>query len=314
MNYLKLSWWNDHDLGDILYQDGYRNVMYLDVEVEKPEYNTTIESDLNGDNVEIARLRKEEKVYRFELWGQEDLTDAFAFMQIHDNIEVTLQTGEVLQVAKHGLRADISWEEIGCLAKISVSFTENYILAGNCDENKSVECYCADPGAFDGYLSIADKGTTSGIAGDVILFYSVLGLAGKLYTGSLWRLTTTGAYDWVVMSVEQYACYVSSIDATVWFYDGQFWHLFPGYIIALTAPTGTEISVSAWILPGTFGNVYYSKNGGGSVLVGAYTKDELDTGITFTHAGAGTYDIWITVYNHSCAYLNTKSGQIIIAP
>jgi len=314
MNYLRISWWNDHDLGDILYQDGFRNVMYLDVEVEKPEYNTTIESDLNGDNVEIARLRKEEKVYRFELWGQEDLTDAFAFMQIHDNIEVTLQTGEVLQVAKHGLRADISWEEIGCLAKISVSFTENYILAGNCDENKSVECYCVNPIAFNGYLNIADKGTTSGLAGDVILFYTVVGLAGKLYTGSMWRLTTTGAYDWVVLPVTQYDCYESSIDATVWFYDGQFWHLFPGYIITLTAPTGTEISVSSWILPGTFGNVYYSKNGGGSVLVGAYTKDEIETGITFTHTGAGTYDIWITVYNHSCAYLNTENGQIIIAP
>ena len=157
-NYLCISWWNDYDLGDILYQDGYKNKIFLDVEVEKPEYNTVIESDLNGDSVEVTKFRKSEKVYKFEAWMQEDLVDAFALMQIHDNIEVTLQSGDVIQVQKHGLRAEPSWEEIGCLAKVTVTFTENYVIAGNCDENKDLGCLCASPGEFGTILEAAHVG------------------------------------------------------------------------------------------------------------------------------------------------------------
>jgi hypothetical protein len=312
-NLLKIEWWNDHDLGNILYQDGFKNRIFLDVEVEKPEYNTVIESDLNGDAVEIAKFRKWEKVYKFECWMQEDLVDAFSLMQIHDNIEVTLQSGDVIQVARHGLRVEPSWEEIGCLAKCIVSFTENYIVAGNCDENMEAGCFCETSGGdFYGIEPIANMPAFQNQY--KYLVYTVEDIADKKYTASIYEFSVSHN-AWVeIANPAQYTCWQNiypNPDQT-WIFDGQFWQLFPGYIIALTEPSGTEIKVEAWILPGTFGNIYYSKNGGGSVLVGAYTRDELDSGVTFTHTGAGTYDIWITVYNHSCAYLNTDFKEIII--
>jgi len=310
MNLLKLEWWNDHDLGDVLYQDGFKNKIFLNIEVEKPEYNTVIESDLNGDAVEIAKFRKWEKVYKFECWMTEDLVDAFSFMQIHDNIEVTLQSGDVIQVAKHGLRFEPSWEEIGCVAKGVVSFTENYVVAGNCDENKDLGCYCDETETIIGIRPVADLSSLGPNPGDYALGYTVENIADKKYTGVLYQYNG----GWTTAAVpDQYTCFTNDEDSTVWFWDGQFWHLFPGYIITLTEPSGTEIMVTAWILPGTFGKIYYSKNGGGSVLVGTYTGDELSSGVTFTHTGVGTYDLWITVYNHSCAYLNTEEEQIIIS-
>jgi len=308
MNLLQISWWNDHDLGDILYQNGFRNKIYIDVEVEKPEYNVSIESDLNGDAVEITKFRKWEKVYRFECWMQEDLVDAFSLMQIHDNIEITLQSGDVIQVAKHGLRVEPSWEEIGCLAKCIVSFAENYIVAGNCNENKDLTCLCTGtPPQFWEIIEYADLGAYTPQYIPIVLAWTVADIALKKYTAQLWQY----ASGWISLTPDQNDCWENFKDNRFYIFDGQYWQLSPGYIIALT-DTGTDLEVSAWVLPGAFGNVYYSKNGGGSVLVGAYSRDDIESGITFAHSGAGTYNVWVTVYNHSCAYLNTEDAEIII--
>ncbi len=59
--YLKIEYWNSVDYGYVLYQDGFKNRIYLDVELERPDYNVTIESDVNGDNQEIPKFRKWEK-------------------------------------------------------------------------------------------------------------------------------------------------------------------------------------------------------------------------------------------------------------
>ena len=321
MNLLKISWWNDYDLGDILYQDGFRNVIYLDVEVEKPEYNTTIESDLNGDNVEISKFRKWEKVYKFEFWGQEDLVDAFTLMQIHDNIEVTLQSGDVIQVLKNSLKAEPAWEQIGCLAKISVSFAEDYIVAGNCNENMNVECYCADPGEFDKLDDVANKSTWT--FGHSVLWFDTEDIQYKKYTATLQTFNTNA--QWVDVIVNQYECYTNlgvSIGwgtGTVWFYDGQFWHLFPGYLISLAWTGVGELTVTAYILPGTFGTVYLKtpadapEGPGGGIwdLTGVdYTADELAAGVVLTGLLSQSYDVRIDVWNHTCGYGYTEQMGI----
>ena len=309
MNYLCISWWNDHDLGDILYQTGFKNKIYLDVEVEKPEYNTTIESDLNGDNVEIAKFRKWEKVYKFEAWMQEDLVDAFSLMQIHDNIEVTLQSGDVIQVARHGLKVDPSWEEIGCLAKCVVSFTENYVVAGNCDENKNLNCYC-DPvtGTFE-YIDQVGGGTPSP-EGIIALLYSVDVIGGYKYRAELY--VASGTYTWLLMpSPDQYSCYTNEDDSTSWFYDGQYWHKSPGYFYSASLIAGFHYLMTGWILPGAFGTISYNA-GIGWIDCGDFTADEIAAGVDIDLVGSGTIDVKIEVWNHSCDYGETDSYEVIV--
>jgi hypothetical protein len=305
-NYLSISWWNDHDLGDIVYQNGFKNKIYLDVEVEKPEYNTTIESDLNGDAVEIAKFRKWEKVYRFEAWMQEDLVDAFTLMQIHDNIEVTLQSGDVIQVAKHGLRCEPAWEEIGCLAKCVVSFAENYIVAGNCDENLYFGCRCSDPGTIIGIRPVASLSSLSPSSGDYAIGYTVENIADKNYTGSLYQYI--GSWNTVV-NPEQYSCYYNEEDLTNWIWDGQYWHLYPGYIDNITN-AGADITVTGWVLPGAFVTVYMDVNAIPGAppwtVIGNYTADELQAGIVITVAPPAFASLYLKVWNHSCNYGNTE--------
>ena len=307
MNLLKIEYWNDHDLGDILYADGYKNRIFLDVEVEKPEYNTTLESDLNGDNVEITKFRKWEKVYKFECWMQEDLVDAFSLMQIHDNIEVTLQSGDVIQVAKHGLRVEPSWEEIGCLAKCIVSFTENYIVAGNCDENMDQDCLCSDSGVIIGIRPVASLSSLGPNPGDYALGWTVEDIADKKYTAGLYQYGNGG---WIsVADPDQYSCYVNDEGGATWIWDGQFWQLFPGYIISLTKTGGFHVTVKAWLLPGTFGTIYYNA-GIGWVDLGDYTADELTAGVDVQTVGAGVLPVKVAVWNHSCTYGDTESENV----
>ena len=311
MNYLKIEWYNDHDLGEILYQDGYKNKIYLDLEVEKPEYNTTIESDLNGDAVEITKFRKWEKVYKFECWMTEDLVDAFSLMQIHDNIEVTLQSGDVIQVAKHGLRVEPSWEEIGCLAKCVVSFAENYVVAGNCDENMDLDCLCSDSGVIIGIRPIASLSSLGPNPGDYAIGYTVEDIADKKYTGGLYQYGNTG---WVsVANPDQYSCFLNNEDGTTWIWDGQFWQLSPGYI-TLTA-NGADITLIAWILPGAFATVYMDLNAMPGphpwTNMGDYTADQLSAGVVFPINPPNFASFYLKVWNHSCDYGETEEEGYI---
>lgn len=304
MNYLKITWYNDTDLGEILYQDGYKNVIYLDVEVEKPEYNVTLESDLNGDNVEITKFRKWEKVYKFDLWCQEDLVDAFTLMQIHDNVEVTLQSGDVIQVAKHGLRVEPKWEEIGCLCQLTVSFAENYIVAGNCTENMDQDCYCTDLGEF----SYIDGGTAQASPDGIIaLIYSVGYILNYKYTAVLKEAQD---YVWLPIAVpDQYSCYTNLDDSSTWIFDGQFWHKVPGYIYSASLLGGFDVELTGWILPGTFATVYYNA-GIGWIDAGTFTADEISAGATVEIVGSGAISVRLEVYNHSCDYDYTDNYTV----
>lgn len=311
--YLKITWWNNTDLGDVLYQDGYKNIINLNIDLEKPEYNTTIETEMNGDNREMTKFRKWEKVYKFEAWLTEDLVDAFTFMAIHDNIEVTMRTGEVLTVMSHTMRVEPEWEEIGCLAKTVVSFAVDYVTAGSCNENMSAECLCETiTGTFESidlisHLPVADPNKLQ-------LIYTVEDIADKRYTASLYQFNST-LNAWVQLpQPDQYSCYTNEDDSTTWICDGQFWQLFPGYIITLTqpAPPDNTIEVRGWIVPGAFCTVWYFDAGLGWVNVGDYSADDLDEGITFKPPQNGPCDVKIEVWNHSCDYDFTETETIII--
>lgn len=309
MNYTLFEYWNDTDLGEVLYQFGYHNKIYLNVEIEKPEYNITIEAEQNGDNVEITKFRKWEKVRKFEIFMQEDLVDAFSFMAIHDNIEVTLRTGEVLTVQKHTMKVEPNWEELGCLAKVNVSFVVDYVTAGSCQTNLDSGCLCADSsGDFVQILEYAHF--MSGNDGDYQLGWTVENEAGMKYTAKLYQLSKIpgGAQHWNEVVVEQYSCYTNLDDSSVWIFDGQFWYLTPGYISNITQ-AGADLTITGWCMPGAFITVYLSTDAVPGPYPwtnkGNYTADQLQAGITFTIAPPVFASFYLHVWNNSCDYGNT---------
>jgi hypothetical protein len=314
MNYIKFEYWNDTDLGETLYQFGYKNRLILNIEIEKPEYNTTIEAEQNGDNAPITKFRKLEKVRKFETFVQEDLVDAFKFMAIHDNIEITLRSGEVLTVEKHTMVIEHSWEEIGCLAKVTGSFVVDYITAASCQTNFDLGCLCTDTDEFEDIIEYSELAVSN--PAKVYLVWTVENIPGKQYTASLYYYSA-GVLSWLPSIVpDQYSCYVDQTGSGTWIYDGQFWYLVPGFITSLTQPDlgVNDIVVKGWVMPGAFCTVWFFDTGGlGWVDAGDYTADELDTGITISVPSDGNLDVKLEVWNHSCDYDFTEIDSINVA-
>ena len=306
--YLKIEWWNSSDLGDVLYQTGYKNKIYLDVEVERPDYNVTIESDVNGDNREIPKFKKWEKVYKIpDMHMQEDLLDAFSFMQLHDNIEVTLQTGETITVDQ--LRVEHEWEEVGCLAKVTISFTEDYTITTACASNINTTCLCDESsGEFEGinqisYLSVADPSKLQ-------LIYTVANIASKRYTATLYQFSSA-LNAWVQLAQpDPGSCYDNLGTVTKWIYDGTYWELSPGFIssISYAAPIAT---VFGWAPDGTFVTVWYDA-GAGWVDAGDYIAQDLITGIEVTPGATGTIHFRLEIWNHACDYSYSATFDLVI--
>lgn len=295
MSYLHIEYWNSVDLGEVLFQDGFKCKLYLDVEVERPDYNTTIESDLNGENREIPKFKKLEKVWKIpDLYMQEDLLDAFEFMQLCDNIEITLQTGET--IVCDWLRVEPSWEEKGCLAKCVVSFAEDYIIGGSCVENMDKSCLCASTTDILGVRTVAALSSLGPSSGEYGLGYTVEKIASKMYIAELYIYTV----GWASVPSDAYDCLNNLEDATKWLYDGTYWQLYPGYITALTKPGG-QVLITGWAPEGTFVKVWYRVALGAWVDVGDWMAYDLDPGILISPPN-GVITVRLEIWNHACNY------------
>lgn len=318
MRYLKIEWSNSSDLGNIYYSGGFVNRINLDVEISNPEYEVEIEAEKDGENRDIPTFKKWEKAYRFELWATEDLVDAFTLMQLHDTIAVTLQTGR--QIAVDKMNVSVEWPEQGCLAKMAVTFTEDYIASTNCGETLDAGCLCetsvGDFLAIEAYPASGMGYTT----GDMILGYSVENIAGKKYTAKLYIRTNqigSGATFWIEQPTPlQFTCWenIEVGNEATWIFDGQFWQLFPGYIISLTqtASPANHTTVVAYIPPGCFGTVYYEDSILGWVDAGDYTDDQLAAGVVINPPQDGSTGFKIEVWNHSCNYGYTEIETIVL--
>lgn len=302
MSYLKIEWLNSVDFGSVLYQDGFKNRIYLDVELERPDYNVTLESDMNGDNQEIPKFRKWEKVYKFTVWMQEDLVDAFTYMSVCDSIEVTPQTGETFIVQEGSMRVEPEWEEAGCLAKTTVSFVTDYAVNSSCTENMDKSCLCVEYVTIDLKMDSASFVGFPVAPGDRAFVYSTEHIADTKFTAIVYYgNATTNA--WVAESYEAGTCLELSATGETYdmIYDGTYWQLKYGYIEDVTK-SAPDYTVTGYAPDGTFVTLWYDI-GFGWVDGGDYAASELGTGITLALGDIVTpIDFRLEIWNHSCDY------------
>ena len=141
MDYLKIEYTNTYDfLERILYQKGFRQILYLDADVKKPEYPIEEEGVENGEKEFNPTFLKWQKRYQFEVYAPEFLVDALTTLPLHDNVWITFQNDESNLITD--IDVDVDWEDLGetekthgCFAKVTVSFAVDYILVTACGEN-----------------------------------------------------------------------------------------------------------------------------------------------------------------------------------
>lgn len=136
-NYIKLEWWNSCDLGGIYYQGGFKNRLYFNTNVGKPDYEYEVEEEYNGDGVLISTFKRLVKIYKFQVFVPEYVADALQLMQLHDNIELTFLDGTYSSSIRN-IKCDVSFEDItnDCMAVATISFQQDdQVIKTNCCVN-----------------------------------------------------------------------------------------------------------------------------------------------------------------------------------
>lgn len=112
--FIKLEWYNTCDIDPLLYQTGFKALMYVDTYTEAipPEVHEEGENSSEGEF--IPTLQRIVHKHKIELFAPDYLLDALTSMQVHDTIYITDYT-DAVQAQR---------------IKVSPEYSENY--AGNC--------------------------------------------------------------------------------------------------------------------------------------------------------------------------------------
>lgn len=126
-DYLKIEWWDEENLvfdsGTIIY-NGYKNTLYLDTNIGKPEYKFE-EEGTERDGYFFAKKQLSEKVYKFVFLAPEFVCDAFRFVRLSDNI-IIYKNG--IEYVVDSLLAEVNWQDQGDLADVGVEFRTGTVV------------------------------------------------------------------------------------------------------------------------------------------------------------------------------------------
>lgn len=132
--YIKLQWSNSCDLGRIYYDGDFRNILYFDTEIGKPDYQYEVEEEMNSDGVNLPTFQSLNKIYKFEVFVPEYVVDALVAIPLHDTVTITiLNNGYTSNI--RNVKVDVNWEDISneCMALCTVSFEQDdQITKGSC--------------------------------------------------------------------------------------------------------------------------------------------------------------------------------------
>lgn len=122
--YLIIIWYDKEDFfmdsSCIAYGSGYRNTLYLNTQLGKPEYEFNEEGETR-DGFFFPEKQVSEKKFKCNILAPEYLCDVMRFIRLSDYVEVQDQYG-------HNYKCDTflitpKWETQGDLASVEVEFT-----------------------------------------------------------------------------------------------------------------------------------------------------------------------------------------------
>lgn len=136
-NYIKLEWWDTCDIGGIYYQDGFKNTVFLDTDIGRPDYNILEEGAENGDGVFIKDYSRLQKAPQIQCYVPEYLADALSLLPLHSNVRMTYTNGLYAGLVRN-VSVNIEWdsENNDCMALVTISFQQDdQVVKTNCCDN-----------------------------------------------------------------------------------------------------------------------------------------------------------------------------------
>ena len=296
---LKLEYWNSCDIGNIIYQFGYKNVMYFNLDVGVPVFETIEEGVEDGDKNFIPQFTKMIKKYKFYTLLPEYQFDVLNFASLHDYKMITLANEEssrclTFQVENKG------WDNNGSDVQVEVSFSVDYIVKTNC-------CNTILSGA---QKCIACEKTLEGIVESGSLPYInpfSLNKVNRYYIvydeltlpSDLMQLTTD--LLWKPAAYWNYVCLTLGGINYKWYKDGSGKYRIYQYLQEYVS--GTPTIFRAFCLPSTYAQLYISTDNITFVASGSpvYKNIAETAGISVSLA-AGTWYVKFLMYNINCNY------------
>lgn len=136
-NYIKLEWWDTCDIGGIYYQDGFKNTVFLDTDIGRPDYNVLIEEQENGEGVPIMDYGRVQKIPQIQCYVPEYLADALSLLPLHSNVRMTYTNGLYAGLVRN-VSVNVEWdsENNDCMALVTISFQQDdQVVKTNCCDN-----------------------------------------------------------------------------------------------------------------------------------------------------------------------------------
>ena len=131
--YLKLEWWNSCDLAVILYQTGFRNVLYLDTTISKEQPTIEEEGEEDGHGDFHADFQKLVDNLYFEDVVPYNVAESLTVATMHNNIVLTTPNGVYSGVIKNA-KTTTAQQENSEKYLFTMTFQQDtpYIVTGCC--------------------------------------------------------------------------------------------------------------------------------------------------------------------------------------
>ncbi len=308
---LKIEFWDDKNILDIRYTDGFKQFLYLDAILSHPEYPLDEEGKQDVEGIFNAEWQRWRKTFHFDFVAPEYLVDAITTMAIHDNVYI-----DGLKVKD--ITVDVNWQ--GAWAVVDVGFVTDEVIRGTCCTNLTLVgqtmkippeggCYEPTKDPVLGGFGVTDARwydpLNNGVGqGDRWLLITAINIFNATVQGAIYEYTLAG---WVEdPSTEGDGVYVTGFGNM--FYDGIWWNGYP--YIAMIDQTGVNTyHITGYALPETWVQVQYSLDNlnwldaGSPVYSDSFNLMGLDVNVT-----TGDYYWRIDSWTWSCPYdpLNVK--------
>lgn len=306
----KLTWWNSCDINySILYNpstvdcDQFKNFLYLDAGLFKPEYDTKEEGEENGRGDLNTIFQRWQKNLHFDCMCPEFLADALSGVFMHDEIYVRRPKNEFQLVLDNEYKVlrvvpDVKNVADDCfqLVDLKLLLEDNYTDSECCDESPLIDCTPCD---YNVALSSEDCDEDNP-------YYLVGGYNIK-------RCSDDVALDILPTDIfcinGKYYMFVLNNAGT-------------GYNISKTMPNidnvttvGLYYNLFLSVLPYTFARIEYNKDGAGWVQYDEIQADEEGDALYLlpVSLSSGATDFKVRIYMHTlnCDYAYSIEYDII---
>lgn len=305
MEYLTISYWNSSDIGGMLYRNhAYKNRMYIDTTPTLYEEQIEEEGVEDGDKNFIPTFRKITKIYKCDILCSPEYIEALYFVQMHDQIMITLKNDENQLVKDFAVTKD-SDETGGAFVKCTFQFTTQYVRKTASADNYQSSCFTANLKKVVGVIEYNSP-------------YAIYPQSNGVVDGSRYIITRPptseivhglrqGIYVWSGGQwIRQEEANEGDIAYCIWdginyYYNGSTWRKWLE-LVSLTMLTPNTLRARGNALPGTFIQLQ-EQISGVFQNIGSPQSSELfsSSGIVLM-IGNGAHVIRVHCYSHGCDY------------